>query len=118
MQPHVHSGRIYVACPDLRHMSGGLRMLYRHADVLNTAGYSATIVHQKPGFVSPIAPACSPIVYSPVTIAKHDILVLPEILGPSIASFGRGVRKVIFNQNAYYTFWGLRCACEIGRAHV
>lgn len=36
----------------------------------------------------------------------HDYLVIPEVYGPKIATMAPGFKKVIFNQNSYYTFQG------------
>jgi len=42
--------RIYVFCPDLPKPLGGVRMLYRHIDILNSNGFEAYIVHSRPEF--------------------------------------------------------------------
>jgi len=41
---------IYVFCPDLARPMGGVRMLYRHVDILNANGFDADIVHSSAGF--------------------------------------------------------------------
>jgi len=41
-----------------------------------------------------------------VTFGPRDILVMPEIYGPNLARAAPGLRKIVFNQNAHYTFWG------------
>jgi glycosyltransferase involved in cell wall biosynthesis len=41
-----------------------------------------------------------------VTFGPDDYLVVPEIYGPGIGEIAPGVRKIIFNQNPYYTFVG------------
>ena len=41
---------IYVFAPDLSHPLGGMRMLYRHVDILNANGLQAYIVHNSPKF--------------------------------------------------------------------
>jgi hypothetical protein len=49
--------------------------------------------------------------YSLLSGASHylrpdnDILIVPEIYGPDFSDIAPGVPKVIFNQNAYYTFY-------------
>ena len=97
---------IYFLAPDLTHPSGGVRVLYRHADLLNAAGMDAAIVHQKPGFRVAWFANRTRVIHPPLEIGPEDILVFPEIEGPAIAQAAPGVRKVIFNQNAYYTFRG------------
>jgi hypothetical protein len=80
--------------------------MYRQVDILNGAGLAASIVHQKSGFRADWFQNKTPIVHPPVPTKQHDILVLPEIFGSAIAETNEPVRKVIFNQNAYYTFRG------------
>ncbi|MHB1241076.1 MAG: glycosyltransferase family 4 protein [Gammaproteobacteria bacterium] len=106
--PHIH-----VLCPDNDRPSGGIKILYRHVDVLTRNGFSASILHQQPGFRCTWFANSTPIRYlSDVRLAQTDFLVIPEIYGPNIAALrdlpgiGPGGRKVIFNQNAYYTFLG------------
>ncbi len=106
--PHIH-----VLCPENDRPSGGIKILYRHVDVLTHNGFSASILHQQRGFRCTWFAHSTPIRYLPdVRLSKTDFLVIPEIYGPHIAALrdlpaiGHEVRKVIFNQNAYYTFLG------------
>lgn len=39
-----------------------------------------------------------------IEFEKTDFLVIPEVYGPDIKDVAKGVKKVIFNQNAHYTF--------------
>jgi glycosyltransferase involved in cell wall biosynthesis len=99
--------RIYVLCPDYNVPSGGIRKLYRHVDVLNQHGVRASILHQQDGFRCTWFANETQVVYAGHTsISSEDYLVVPEIYGPRIAAMAPGVRKVIFNQNAYMTFRG------------
>ena len=41
---------IYFFCPDLGHVLGGIKQIYRHVDVLNANGFDACIVHRTKGF--------------------------------------------------------------------
>ena len=41
----MNSSSIYFFCPDIPHPMGGVRMLYRHVDILNANGCDASIVH-------------------------------------------------------------------------
>lgn len=98
---------IFVLCPDYDAPAGGIRKLYRHVDVLNAAGFEAVLLHTKPGF------RCSWFVSETRVRSvadrqpgSDDFLVLPEVYGPDLATVFPGVRKVIFNQNAYLTFTG------------
>ncbi len=104
---------IHVLCPDHNKVSGGVRMLYRHVDVLNRAGFNATILHQIPGFRCAWFGNSTRVTYLPeVRLSRDDMLVVPEIFGPNmlalgaVPNIGRDVRKVIFNQGCYLTFLG------------
>jgi Glycosyl transferases group 1 len=98
---------IYVICPDENDPSGGHKKLYRHVDVLNRSGRPAVALHGEPGFrytwfanqtlVSDVKMA---------TVSRDDYVVIPEIHGPVVADMWPGVRKVMLNQNAYFTFAG------------
>jgi hypothetical protein len=96
---------VYYLCPDYDEASGGIRTLYRHVDLLNAAGVSAAILHTREGFRCTWFPHDTRIVYAPrVTLRASDVLVLPEVYGANLRSLPRGIRQVIFNQNAYLTF--------------
>lgn len=41
-----------------------------------------------------------------LNVTLNDIFVFPEIYGPGMGELLKGVKKVIFNQNCYYTFKG------------
>ena len=50
-------------------------------------------------------------------LEPDDVLVVPEFYGRSLAGFAPGVRKVVFNQNAYYTFQHLSLAGDTCRLY-
>ena len=98
---------IYVLCPDENKPSGGAKKLYRHVDVLNLNGWSATIVHRTPGFRCTWFDNATHVAYaSDVKPTRSDYLVIPEVYGPAIPDIQPGVRRVIFNQGCYLTFHG------------
>lgn len=128
---------IYYLCPDSRTPVGGIRVIYRHVDILNEHGIPAFVVHKKMGFRVPWFENNTPIVYwcdtrrqrlkdkikrrtghnrivtipikgGPFTeITGNDILAVPEKHGPDLArAIGRGIPRVILNQNCYLTFRG------------
>jgi hypothetical protein len=110
--------------------------MYRHVDILNDAGFEAYMVHKEKGYRCTWFKNTTPIVYlkesireivwekvrkrivpgsiqrvriegaSHSHIGENDILVIPEIFGPGIAHWGRGIRKIILNQNCYLSFRG------------
>lgn len=90
--------------PDWNKPAGGPRKQYRTVDVLNSAGIRSAVVHHKRGFrcdwfqnSTVVTPAAD------VVVSAADIIVVPEIYGSSIRDLPKGVRQVIFNQNAYLT---------------
>lgn len=128
---------VYYLCPEHPTPVGGVRIIYRHVDILNQYGIRAYVVHQTPGFRVTWFENTTPIVYwrnNPITrlhakikrradpaakielpilggikktIGNNDILVVPELYGPDLAAAnGRGIKKVILNQNCYLTFNG------------
>ncbi|VAW52052.1 hypothetical protein MNBD_GAMMA05-601 [hydrothermal vent metagenome] len=104
---------IYVLSPDNNQASGGIKILYRHVDVLNKNGYSAKMLHQKTGFRCTWFDNKTPVSYlENVQINDDDFLVIPEIYGPNIYGISQHpqisnkVKKIIFNQNCRYTFLG------------
>lgn len=99
--------RVFVLCPDYEPPSGGIRKLYRHADVLNRHDLAASVLHHHDGFRLRWFDHATPVAYVHTTpLGGDDFLVVPEVFGPAIAGMAPGVRKVIFNQNSYLTFQG------------
>src|SRR3954462_10674104 len=95
---------IRIFCPDIPRPMGGVRMLYRHVDILNANGFDAAIVHLSPGFQVDWFEHTTRVLSMPVTLKSEDIAVFAEVGGLKIGRWAPGNRKVIFNQNAYYTF--------------
>ena len=97
---------IYFFCGDFAEPIGGMRITYRHVDLLNRLGFRACIVHQKRGFrctwFENTTPATS---REEAEIRPNDIIVFPEVVEPRAAEFYPGVKKLIFNQNCYTTFF-------------
>jgi hypothetical protein len=95
---------IYIFAPDLSRPLGGMRMLYRHVDILNANGFSAFIVHASPKFKIDWFEYETPVLRGAVKMKEEDVAVFSEIGGLKIAEWAQGKRKVILNQNVYYTF--------------
>jgi glycosyltransferase involved in cell wall biosynthesis len=92
-------------CPEYTVPVGGVRKLYDFVDILNKHGFPATIVHPTPGFRCTWFRNATPVSHNAeVRLVSADLLVIPEVYGPNLASMAPGVKKVIFNQNCYYTF--------------
>ncbi|HEV8378873.1 MAG TPA: hypothetical protein VGP99_08480 [Tepidisphaeraceae bacterium] len=95
---------IYVFAADLAHPLGGMRMLYRHVDILNASGFEAYIVHSSPKFQIDWFEYSTPVLRGKIAMNADDIAVYSEIGGLNIVEWAKGKRTVIFNQNCYYTF--------------
>jgi len=96
---------IYYFCYDIDEPRGGIKVLYRHVDILNKHGFSAYIIHQKPGFRCSWFENCTPVISAAdVSFSKEDCLVIPEEIFSELNKLVKGVKKIVFNQNCYYTF--------------
>lgn len=99
--------RILYLCSANQAPTGGNKITYRHVSILNDLGYEALVLHPKSGFRYPSLSHQPPVIgidqWQP---DAEDLVVLPEDAGPGMCSFARGLRKIIFNQNAYYSFRG------------
>jgi hypothetical protein len=93
---------LYMVCPDWNKPSGGLRKQYRAVDLLNAAGLSAAVVHERPGFSCTWFEHSTRVVCAAdVALGERDVIAIPEVYGSAILDLPRGVRQVIFNQGAY-----------------
>lgn len=77
--------------------------LFQNIAKLKTSN-SKTIKTKLKLFVKQILSTLKP--SSDIKLTKDDILVFPEIYGPHIATLYDGIKKVIYNQGVYQTFFG------------
>lgn len=97
---------VYFRLPDMTRPIGGHFVMYRHVDLLNRARMDAAILHQAPGFRHTWFEN-STVVRSEAEVQpdpRSDVVVMPETRGPDVTSWHPAVPKVIFNQNASYSF--------------
>jgi len=100
-----YEAKLYFLSPDTVSPSGGVRKIYRHVDILNARGFSAQVVHWQREFRCKWFENQTTVTYqSEVDLRESDYLVIPEMWQPVVAETTKGFKKVIFNQNAYYTF--------------
>jgi hypothetical protein len=103
--PQDYSGTVYVYCFDDNSPTGGIKKLYRQVELLNKYGILSKILHRNSGFSCTWFTHQAPVTYgSEVQFRQDDILLVPEVLGSNIRNVVPGARKVIFNQNGFYTF--------------
>jgi hypothetical protein len=106
----VAAGRILYFNHDNPHPSGGVRTIYAHVAHLNRHGLAAFVVHQKPGFrpgwFSESVPALS---YGEgLAVTPADVLVVPEDLPILGLLKALPSKKIVFCQNHFYAFNGLK----------
>jgi hypothetical protein len=98
---------IYYLCPDENKPIGGIKVLYRHVDVLNRNSFQAAIVHKKKGFRANWFENDTRVEYwNKIDPDAFDFVVIPEVYGPRATNVFKDAKKIIFSQNAYYTFIG------------
>ena len=107
---------LFVCYPDTNHPIGGVKQIYRQVELLNRAGWSAYVLQEQPGFKADWFRSDAPVLdletYKASTpSADNDLVVLPETWLSNVPNYLPGIPKVIFNQNAFYTF-GLSGACD------
>ncbi|MDI7860719.1 glycosyltransferase [Rhizobiaceae bacterium n13] len=96
---------IYYLAPDYQKPSGGIRVMYRHVDLLNQAGMRAFVLHQKPRFRCNWFENDTRITdIQSTTVRRGDLLVVSELNVDLLAKLPQGVRYVIFNQNSHLTW--------------
>lgn len=91
--------------PDFDVPAGGIKVMYRHVDILNGAGLSAAVMHQRPNFrcswfVNDTAIVCA----SQRTIGPKDLLVLPELDVGLMAGSAFCTPHVVLNQSGWLTW--------------
>ena len=107
---------LFVCYPDTNNPIGGVKQIYRQVELLHKAGWDAYVLQEQPGFRADWFRSDAPVMdletykASPPS-ADNDLVVLPETWLSNVPSYFPGVPKVIFNQNAFYSF-GLSGACD------
>lgn len=95
---------VYYLAPHLAEPAGGVKVMYRHVDLLNEMGIPAAILHEPTGFRAAWFANTTRIESAEsIRLRSNDILVIPECYGPGL-SLLPDVRTYIFNQGAYHTF--------------
>ncbi|HYJ22161.1 MAG TPA: glycosyltransferase [Solirubrobacterales bacterium] len=96
---------VYYLCPDYQEPSGGIRVIYRHVDILEQAGIPAAVLHHRTGFAARWFEHSTRVLAAPrVRLSSADLLVVPEIYGPFLERLPREPTLIGFNQNAYLTY--------------
>jgi hypothetical protein len=98
---------VYVLVPDFDRPAGGIQVMYRHVDILNSSGTRAFVLHQRPGF------RCSWFDHqthvtnvNESAVGPDDLLVVGELDVDVIAARDLRVPHVVLNQSGYLTWNG------------
>lgn len=109
--------RLFFVCyPDTNATIGGVKQIYRQVELLVQAGLLAWVVQEqrdfRPTWFASNAPVLDLNAFNALPPdPDRDLIVLPETWLRCMPSYFSAVPKVIFNQNAFYTF-GLDGACH------
>lgn len=103
------SPRVVYAVKEPESPGGGIRVQAKHVELLRAAGIDAALWFRKPGYRPPWFSTTAPVVGGDqLEFGADDLLVVPELyLLPGVDP-APGVRKVIFNQNHFLTYWSWR----------
>ena len=107
---------LFVCYPDTNQPIGGVKQIYRQVELLHKAGWDAYVLQEHPGFRANWFKSDAPVLdleaykTSPPS-TDNDLIVLPETWLANVPSYLPGIPKVIFNQNAFYSF-GLSGDCD------
>jgi hypothetical protein len=124
-------GIIYYLCPDYKTPVGGVRVMYRHVDILNKYGFTSSILHRhnrfrctwfnndtKVSYIGKIKPGPSDYLVIP---ENYSSLYVSPLSRPKASKYFRKVYetptgKIIFNQNTYNTFGGHDFNTDVNRS--
>ena len=107
---------LFVCYPDTNHPIGGVKQIYRQVELLHRAGWDAHVLQEQPGFRANWFESSAPVMDLDSFKQSHpssdrDLLILPETWLNNAPQYCPGIPKIIFNQNAFYSF-GLHGDCN------
>lgn len=106
---------VYFCAPDYDVACGGIRVAYRHVDILNQAGIRAAVLHHRPGFRCTWFQNQTRIAWSPDTvIGPEDMVVVGELSISLLQCLDSQRRFVVFNQSGHLT-WQREREAEVDR---
>ena len=96
---------VYFCAPDFDVPSGGVRVIYRHVDLLNGAGIPARVLHRRTGFrCTWFANETHVTGSQEIAVGPRDVVVIGELMVPLLRDRVQGTRFVVFNQNPHLTW--------------
>jgi glycosyltransferase involved in cell wall biosynthesis len=100
-----HAPRVYYCVPDYDIPTGGIRVAYRHVDILNEAGIPAAVLHHRATFRCTWFENHTQIAGSRnVVVGPEDLIVVGELATGLLSQLPPGFRFVVFNQNPHLTW--------------
>lgn len=103
---------VYFCTPDWDVPAGGVRVFYRHVDILNEAGISAVVLHRRAGFRCTWFENHTRVMGSRDTvIGPEDLVVVSELAVSLLRNLPARNRFVVFNQGPHLT-WDQRVSEE------
>lgn len=99
------TSRVYFLTPDFNEPAGGIKVIYRHVDILNEAGIDAAVLHQRKGFRCSWFDNDTKVAdVSSSTVGPGDVLVVSELHVDNLIGLRPGIRHVVLNQSGYRTW--------------
>jgi glycosyltransferase involved in cell wall biosynthesis len=96
---------VYFCAPDYNVPTGGIRVTYRHVDILNAAGIPAAVLHARPGFRCDWFENDTRVVTGRQTlIGPQDLIVVGELSAHLVTALPERRRFVVFNQGPHLTW--------------
>ena len=100
---------LFVCYPDSNHPIGGVKQIYRQVSLLCASGINAFVLHKQDGFRVDWFTSDAPVLSLRSFLTSHpdpvnDVFVIPETWVGMLPNYFLGFKKIIFNQNASYTF--------------
>jgi len=100
---------LFVCYPDTNYPIGGVKQIYRQCELLCELGFDSYVLHQEPNFRVTWFSSSAPVLdiqsyLKSFPSSDDDLIILPETWVSNVPHYFPGIKKVIFNQNVYYTF--------------
>ena len=96
---------VYFLTPDYDTPAGGVRVMYRHVDLLNEAGIEAAVLHQRKGFRCTWFDNTTRVTdIRSSAVGPDDILVVCELDVDIVTRLQQRVRHIVLNQSGYETW--------------
>jgi len=96
---------IYYVAPEENQPSGGVRVIYRHVDMLNSMGIPAAVVHPHEGFRCTWFDNSTKVIsMKTLRLREEDLFVVPEYHAFGLPAVPSSARVVVFNQGPHHTF--------------